>query len=170
MKKIRISDIIITEAFTNSNPSEEKFRKYRREFAKIGKQSKLLVVNKYNVLMDGYIQYLILKENGIEEAEYIRTNRKNVKNYRNEMTTYIYGKHENSSCDKEFVWRVPKKWNDFNANIGDKIFCYTKFGIVPVIVTKVERLEKCPIDLKVKKVAKYKGENYESVDTCSSNF
>lgn len=84
MKKIRISDIIITEAFTNSNPSEEKFRKYRREFAKIGKQSKLLVVNKYNVLVDGYIQYLILKENGIEEAEYIRTSKKNVENYRHD--------------------------------------------------------------------------------------
>lgn len=76
MKKIRISDIIITEAFVNSHPSEEKVQKYRREFAKTGKQSKFLVINKYNVLMDGYIQYLILKENGIEEAEYIRSNRK----------------------------------------------------------------------------------------------
>lgn len=154
MKKIRMSDIIITEAFANSHPSEEKVQKYRKEFAKTGKQSKFLVINKYNVLMDGYIQYLILKENGIEEVEYIRSNRKNVENYRNEMTTYIYGKHENSNCDKKFVWRVPKNWNDFNVNIGDKIFCYTKFGIAPVIVTKVERLEKCPTDLRVKKVAK----------------
>ena len=154
MKKIRISDIIITEAFANSHPSDEKVQKYRKEFAKTGKQSKFLVINKYNVLMDGYIQYLILKENGIEEAEYIRSSRKNVENYRNEMTTYIYGKHENSNCDKEFVWRVPKDWNDFNVDIGDKIFCYTKFGIAPVIVTKIERLEKCPIDLRIKKVAK----------------
>ena len=154
MKKIRISDIIITETFANSHPLEEKVQKYRKEFAKTGKQSKFLVINKYNVLMDGYIQYLILKENGIEEAEYIRSNRKNVENYRNEMTTYIYGKHEKSNCDKEFVWRVQKNWNDFNINIGDKIFCYTKFGIAPVIVTKIERLEKCPIDLRIKKVAK----------------
>lgn len=154
MKKIRILDIIITEAFANSRHSEEKVQKYRREFTKTGKQSKFLVINKYNVLIDGYIQYLILKENGIEEAEYIRSNKKNAEDYRNEMTTYIYGKHENSSCNKEFVWRVPKNWNDFNVNIGDKIFCYTKFGIAPVIVTKVEKLEKCPTDLRVKKVAK----------------
>lgn len=154
MNKIRTSDIIITEAFANSNHSEEKVQKYRRKFAETGKQSKSLVINKYNVLIDGYIQYLILKENGIEEAEYIRTSKKNVENYRNEITTYIYGKHENSNCDKEFVWRVPKNWNDFNVNIGDKIFCYTKFGIAPVIVTKVEKLEKCPTDLRVKKVAK----------------
>ena len=80
MKKIRMSDIIITEAFTNSHPSDEKVQKYRKEFAKTGKQSKFLVINKYNVLIDGYIQYLILKENGIEEAECIRSNRKNVEN------------------------------------------------------------------------------------------
>ena len=71
MKKIRISDIIITEAFVNSHPSEEKVQKYRREFAETGKQSKFLVINKYNVLMDGYIQYLILKENGIEEGDIV---------------------------------------------------------------------------------------------------
>lgn len=65
MKKIKLSEIIITEAFANSHPSDEKVDKYRKEFAKTGKQSKFLVINKYNVLMDGYIQYLILKENGI---------------------------------------------------------------------------------------------------------
>ena len=61
MKKIRMSDIIITEAFANSHPSDEKVQKYRKEFAKTGKQSKFLVINKYNVLIDGYIQYLILR-------------------------------------------------------------------------------------------------------------
>ena len=156
MKKIKMSDIIITEAFANSHPLEEKVQKYRKKFAKTGKQSKFLVINKYNVLIDGYIQYLILKENGIEEAEYIRSSRKNVENYRNEMTTYIYGKHENSNCDKEFMWRVPKSmtWFAENVQVGDSILCQTKFGIAPVIVTKVEVLEKCPVDFRVKRVAK----------------
>ena len=156
MKKIRLLDIIITEAFANSHPSDEKVQKYRKEFAKTGKQSKFLVINKYNVLIDGYIQYLILKENGIEEAEYIRSNRKNVENYRNEMTTYIYGKHENSNCDKEFMWRVPKSmtWFSENVQVGDSILCQTKFGIAPVIVTKVEVLDKCPVDFRVKRIAK----------------
>lgn len=85
MKKIRLLDIIITEAFANSHPSDEKVQKYRKEFAKTGKQSKFLVINKYNVLMDGYIQYLILKENGIEEAEYIRTRKRHCNNYRYEI-------------------------------------------------------------------------------------
>ena len=156
MKKIKMSDIIITEAFANSHPLEEKVQKYRKKFAKTGKQSKFLVINKYNVLIDGYIQYLILKENGIEEAEYIRSSRKNVENYRNEMTTYIYGKHENSNCDKEFMWRVPKSmtWFAENVQVGDSILCQTKFGIAPVVVTKVETLDKCPVDFRVKRVAK----------------
>ena len=156
MKKIKMSDIIITEAFANSHPLEEKVQKYRKKFAKTGKQSKFLVINKYNVLIDGYIQYLILKENGIEEAEYIRSSRKNVENYRNEMTTYIYGKHENSNCTKEFMWRVPKSmtWFAENVQVGDSILCQTKFGIAPVVVTKVETLDKCPVDFRVKKVAK----------------
>ena len=156
MKKIKMSDIIITEAFANSHPLEEKVQKYRKKFAKTGKQSKFLVINKYNVLIDGYIQYLILKENGIEEAEYIRSSRKNVENYRNEMTTYIYGKHENSNCTKEFMWRVPKSmtWFAENVQVGDSILCQTKFGIAPVVVTKVETLDKCPVDFRVKRVAK----------------
>lgn len=157
MKKIRLLDIIITEAFANSHPSDEKVQKYRKEFAKTGKQSKFLVINKYNVLIDGYIQYLILKENGIEEAEYIRTRKRHCNNYRYENTTYIFGKHPN--YDKEFVWRIPKyskEWNVFKNNIqvGNKIFCYTKYGVKPVIVTRVEKLKECPTDLRVKKVAK----------------
>ena len=65
MKKIKMSDIIITEVFANSHPLEEKVQKYRKKFAKTGKQSKFLVINKYKVQMDGYIQYIIIKENGI---------------------------------------------------------------------------------------------------------
>ena len=34
MKKIKLSEIIITEAFANSHPLEEKVQKYRKEFAK----------------------------------------------------------------------------------------------------------------------------------------
>lgn len=157
MKRIKLSDIIITEAFANSHPSVEKVQKYEKQFVENGKQVKSIVLNKYNMLVDGYIQYLILKENGIEEAEYIRSSKRHCNNYRYENTTYIFGKHPN--CDKEFVWRIPKyskEWNVFKNNIqvGNKIFCYTKYGVKPVIVTRVEELKECPTNLRVKKVAK----------------
>ena len=75
---------------------------------------------------------------------------------RNIPTTYIYGKHPNSNCDKEFMWRVPKSmtWFSENVQVGDSLLCQTKFGIAPVIVTKIEVLDKCPVDFRVKKVAK----------------
>ena len=41
-----------------------------------------------------------------------------------------------------------------NIQVGNKIFCYTKYGVKPVIVTRVEKLKECPTNLRVKKVAK----------------
>ena len=42
-------------------------------------------------------------------------------------------------------------WTD-NIQIGDTIICSTKNGCTPVVVNKVEILDKCPIDIPVKKV------------------
>lgn len=38
------------------------------------------------------------------------------------------------------MWRVPKSmtWLSENVQVGDSILCQTKFGIAPVIVTKIE--------------------------------
>ena len=54
------------------------------------------------------------------------------------------------------MWRVPKSWTWFaqNVQVGDTVLCQTKFGISPVIVTNVKVLDKCPVDFRVKKVAK----------------
>ena len=76
--------------------------------------------------------------------------------YKNTSTTYIYGVHPNSNCSKEFVWRVPASWGNWadNLQIGDIVLCQTKFGFAPVIVTKIEVLDKCQVDFRIKKVAK----------------
>ena len=167
MRRMKLSDIKISEAFANSIPSDKKLNECRNNWSQWNRQDRYIVVNPNNVLIDGYIMYLTLKENGIEEAEIKISdrckkflNRKNVEgcnipNYRNEATTYVYGTHPNSNCTKEFVWRVPKSWTWFaeNVRVGDSILCKTKFGIAPVIVTKVEVLDKCPVDFRVKKVA-----------------
>ena len=170
MKRMKLSDIRISKAFENSIPSEEKLNECRNNWNQWNRQDRYIVVNPDNVLIDGYIQYLVLKENNVEEAEIkISTRRKkrwyrknvedwNIPHYRNETTTYVYGVHPNSKCAKEFMWRVPKSWNWFadNVQVGDKIYCNTKFGISPVVVTKVEKLDKCPVDYKVNRVAKNK--------------
>lgn len=158
MKSIKLSDIVISSAFADSVPSEQKIQKYRSRFAETKVQSKYLVLDQNNVLVDGYIQYLILKENNVEEAKYVRSGKfcnKKKPTYRTQKTTYIYGTHPNSKCTKEFVWRVPKGWIDFaeNVKVGDKIYCKTKFGVAPVVVSRIEVNSLCPVDVPVRKVA-----------------
>lgn len=79
-----------------------------------------------------------------------------VPNCNEKNTTYIFGTHPNSNCTKEFCWRVPENWENWadNIEIGDTILCQTKFGILPVVVSRVEILDKPPVEMRVKKVVK----------------
>jgi len=160
MKTIKLSDIIVPKYIKESEPSEYKMDCRRKWWNKNRTQQKWLVLDRDNVLLDGYIQYLILKENNVEEAKFIRRKSfgkdENRADYRTISTTYIYGVHINSNCNKEFCWRVPASWSGWEKNlqIGDTILCRTKFGFSPVIVTRIEVLDKCPVDFKVKKVAR----------------
>ena len=166
MRRMKLSDIKISDAFANSVPSEEKMNECRNNWNQWNRQDRYIVVNPDNVLIDGYIQYLVLKENNVEEAEIKishcrkkRWERKNIKDwvvprYKDNPTTYIFGVHPNSNYTREFCWRVPESWTGFadNIQIGDTVLCATKFGYAPVIVNKIEILDKCPIDIPVKKV------------------
>ena len=166
MKTMKLSDIKITSAFTNTVPSEYKMEECRKNWDKFHCQDRFLVVNKNNYLQDGYVQYLVLKEKGIEDAEIRigtgkikRWRRKNMKGwkspkYREQATTYVYGVHPNGIDHKERVWRVPNSWEDFteNVQIGDMVLCNTIHGKAPVSVTRVEVTDKCPVDFAVKKV------------------
>lgn len=168
MKTMRLADIKIKESFLNSIPKEEKMIECRNNWNKYHSQDRYLVIDHNNCLIDGYIQYLVLKENGINEAEIKISNRrkrcwyrKNIKGwnvpcYRSENTTYVYGTHANGyTNNKEYLWRVPKSWNWFyeNVQVGDAIYCNTKYGVKPVIVSSVVVSDKCPVDMRVKKVA-----------------
>lgn len=165
MKTMKLNDIKITSAFAATIPKEEKMNKYRENWDKWHRQDRYIVINHNGFLIDGYIQYLVLKENDINEAEIKHSEkcrkrwcRRNTKNwtphYKDEKTTYVYGVHPNSNCTKQFMWRVPKSWTWFadNVHVGDTIFCSTKFGVSPVEVTKVETLDQCPVNNVIKKV------------------
>lgn len=175
MKKMKLSDIVISDAFANSIPKECKMEKCRKNWNECHRQDRYLLVNHCNVLIDGYIQYLILKENGIEEAivKISERNKKcwnrknieiwNIPNYKNEETTYIYGMHYNikqSKFSKEYVWRIPKKWSENgweeenDLHIGDSVLVSTKYGLVPITISRIERLNKCPVNFSVKKIVK----------------
>ncbi len=168
MRRMRLSEIKISESFANTTPSEEKMNECRYNWRIYGKQDRYIVVDHNNTLIDGYIQYLILMEHKEEYAEVKISNhrnkrweRKNTKDwivprYKDNPTTYIFGVHPNSKDERTYTWRVPKSWNGWvdNVQIGDTILCQTKFGFSPVIVNRVETLDKPPVEMRVKKVAR----------------
>ena len=69
MKWVALSDIVIREEFANSTPRKSKIDRIRAYYEEYGGIDKPLTINKWNVLLDGYIRYLILKENGAEYAK-----------------------------------------------------------------------------------------------------
>ena len=165
MRRMKLADIKISEAFANSVPSEEKINECRNNWNQWNRQDRYIVINPDNVLIDGYIQYLILMEHKEEYAEVIfkkKHNRQYEKlpkvkpTYKNTPTIYIFGVHLNSNCTKEFCWRIPASWGNWaeNIEIGDTVLCHTKFGFSPIVVSRVETLDKTPIEMRVKRVAK----------------
>ena len=167
--KMKLSDVKVLKSFASTTPKEEKMSVCRDFWNNNYKQIKNIVVNNDNVLVDGYVQYLVLKENSVENADVLKLGRKKVfinrehkhkreyvePSYKREMTTYIFGIHPKSRI-KEYVWRVPTSWKGWENDLlpGDRIWVNTKYGIKPIIVTKIEWSDKCPVDMKVRKVAK----------------
>ena len=71
MRRMKLSDIKISEAFANSVPSEEKMNECREFWRLERKQDRPIVLNSKRYLVDGYVMYLILMENKEEYAEVI---------------------------------------------------------------------------------------------------
>lgn len=175
--KIRLSEIKIPADFENSTLSTSKYAKCENYYNETGNQDRYIVVNENNVLVDGYIMYLVLKSHNVEYGNTKRlTLRKHkytdkqrrrygrlvphekVISYKEKPTAYVYGKHPNSKDDKEYVWRLPQTWGYMNLMLqkGDVIYCGTRFGVAPVVVTKVELKSNFDTDLCIKKVCSRK--------------
>ena len=166
MLKMKLSEIKISNAFASTTPREDKVKACREYWNEHQEQDRDIVVNKDNVLIDGYIQYLILKEKGIEEVFVKKLGRKRItkhvkKNrvhrepaYKNSETTYIRGVHLNRRTDKEYIWRVPNSWKGWENDLlpGDVILVRTQYGVKPIVITNIEWRDKCPVDMRVKKV------------------
>lgn len=152
-KTIKLSDIKISDAFARTHVSERKLQKCRDYFDVFEKADRDIVLSSKDILIDGYIMYLVYKENNIEEVEV-----KVKSTYRDYPTTYIYGKHVNGS-NKVYVWRIPHDrkyhWDKFVTLIepGDIILCRTKYGTQAISVADIQVYDKCPVNYSVKKVA-----------------
>lgn len=69
MKWVAVSDIIVTEAFLQTQPKQSKLNRIREYYSEYGSVDKPITLNKNNVLIDGYMRYVVLKENDAEYAK-----------------------------------------------------------------------------------------------------
>lgn len=69
MKWVALTDIVINEPFASSKPRNGKLDRIRKYYEEYGSIDRPLIVNHNNILLDGYIRYLVLKEN---DAEYTK--------------------------------------------------------------------------------------------------
>lgn len=174
---MRLSEIKIPADFESSIPNTYKYEKCKKYYKETGNQDRYIIVDENNVLVDGYIMYLVLKNNGekfgdskritLRKHTYTDKQRKkygrlipskHVVTYKEKPTAYVYGKHPNSKDDKEFVWRLPQTWGYMGLMLqkGDVIYCGTRFGVAPVVVTKVELESNFDTNLCIKKVCSQK--------------
>lgn len=165
MRKMSLEDITIKETYAASIPGKDKIEECRNYWSKYHCQDRYIVIDTNNILIDGYIQYLILKENNVKEAEVKISNhkKKQWQRKRNDIkkklehrktTTYIYGIHPGEKVSKERVWRVSHSWTGWENDLlpGDIITVRSERGIVPVIITKIKWSNQPPIDIPIKKV------------------
>lgn len=150
--KMNLSDIIIPSYYSKPNPN--KLRNCRKFYQRYGVIDRDIVVNQFNVMVDGYVGYLVLKENDVEKCEVISiedNNKPYMLNYREMPTTYIYARH--ISGGKEYCWRMTNKTKaPSKLSIGSRIIVNTKNGNKVVTVTRIETLNKPPVNRNVKKV------------------
>ena len=147
MKRIDLDKIIITKNFLKHNPSEEKMEECRNIWNTFGIQDRYIVINKNKELIDGYVQYLVLKENNVAKDIEVRVSQNKNENLRRKNLNYlfddgvfVFGYHPKDERKKEYCWKVPENRVEWAKSLefGDKIFCETKYSErTPVIVTSV---------------------------------
>lgn len=173
MTYMRLDNIKIKDSFAATIPKDEKIAECQKYWNNHHKQDRYIVVDHNNVLIDGYIQYLVLKDAGVEIVEVKISDRKRKKwcrksraakhskqkklTYREKETTYVFGILLYSKSKKERVWRIPSNWTEeriADFNVGDAVMVHNRKGFSPIKVTRIEKLNECPVDIPVKKVVK----------------
>lgn len=137
MKTIKVSKIVIPEKFIDSSPNKKKVMAIRQYIKQHHKLNKPVVLNG-NILVDGYIRYLVAVENGMDEIPFVKA-----LDYKNEYQNsklsipYITGRFKHGR--KEYLWKNDK---GIPINVGDRVLVNSKNKITGknrgvVTVTKI---------------------------------
>lgn len=125
---VLISDIVISDGFTKTTPNISKVERIREYFNVYNTIDKPVTISSGNVLIDGYIRYLIAKENNIQSIPCVISD----KNFKpKKPMKYIVGSFDNGS---EYIWKIRNK---LDVNVGDKVLVANKNGKAVVSVVDV---------------------------------
>lgn len=143
---MKLSDIIITSAFANSKPNPKKIAECEEYYVKHGELDQLPKVNKKNILIDGYVRYLVAQNHGLKEIEVIQPEFKQRKEYQykydpNSRRTalYVAGVHTNGTDTTERWWRVNNAYLEQygTVKVGNEVLVATRYGKARVTITKI---------------------------------
>ena len=126
LKDFQIKDIIITEDFKNTTPGSRKMERAEQRYIRTGELQTVIVVNDENVLIDGYITYLLAVKYGIKQIDVYRGYAELVEAVHYAGSTRVY------------KWRVPLRLTGM-LETGDYIIVPTVRGAKRVRVTKIIR-------------------------------
>ena len=143
--KIDFRDIVISNEFLKTKPSEQKLQKCRESY-KEGIMDRQIVINHNNMLIDGYVLYYVLKEAGYDDEIDVVYHG----NLKGSPVTYVFGKHEGD--DKERCWYINRSYKKMKDCIGHKATVQTRQGLQPITITEVKRSKTPPVEGLIRKV------------------
>ena len=141
LKDFQIKDSIITEDFKNTTPGSRKMERAEYRYQQTGGLPVNIVVNDDNVLIDGYITYLLAVQHGIEQTDVYRG-----------CAEFVEAVHYAGST-RAYMWRVPL-WLNGLLEVGDYIIVPTTRGVKRVKVSRVIRQQYLDQTRRIKNVIK----------------
>ncbi|GFI11894.1 hypothetical protein IMSAGC007_04372 [Lachnospiraceae bacterium] len=124
VERINIDDIKIYPCFASSTPRSKKVERKEWQYSQSGMSEFDIVLDRNNYLIDGYIGYLIAKENGLTHIP-VRYGRRQI----------IRAVHKTGG--KAYTWEVPGMLIN-RVSVGDKVVVETTRGRRKVKVIAVE--------------------------------
>lgn len=135
---MKLDKIKIPEIYLKTPPKQWKLDACREYFREFGHIDRRVVVDKNGVLRDGYVGYLVLKENGVAGCDVVVNSQKQIKRH---GKYYLFAVHKGNQ--KEYVWRIPERLLK-GSGIGRFALVNTRNGLQWVRVKRVAQLAKRP--------------------------
>lgn len=126
LKDFRIKDVIISEDYKNTAPGEQKIKRAEQRYLQTGILPVNIVINDKNVLIDGYITYLVAVKYEVRQINVYRG-----------YTEIVEAVHYAGSF-KPYRWRVPLKLIG-TIEVNDYIIVPTARGAKCVRVINIVR-------------------------------